>query len=145
MKKIINRRAYDTETATEVAYWENMSDVRDFNHESETLYRKKNGEYFLHGEGGAATRYAEQVEANVWSGGQIITPLTYEQAEQWGESHMDPDDYEREFGAVSESGDETVVLSVRVSPAAKIALDRLAAKTGRPKGELVTEAILKLG
>lgn len=144
MKKIINRRAYDTETATEVAYWENMADVRNFNHESETLYRKKNGEYFLHGEGGAASRYARQVEANIWAGGQIITPLTYEQAEQWGESHMDSDEYEREFGEVSEDETDTVVLSVRVSPAAKIALDRLAAKTGRSKGELVSSAILAL-
>ena len=41
MKKIINGKKYDTETAEELAYWENMPNALDFNQYSETLYRKK--------------------------------------------------------------------------------------------------------
>jgi hypothetical protein len=144
MKKIINRRAYDTDTATEIGYWENMPDIRNFQHESETLYRKKNGEYFLHGEGGPASRYAEPAGANTWTGGARIMPLTYEEAEKWAEEHLEADEYEREFGEVSEDETESVVISVRVTPAAKAALDRMAAKTGRSKGGLVSDAILAL-
>lgn len=40
MRRIINGRAYDTDTAIKLAEWQ--SDVK-----FETLYRKKNGEYFL--------------------------------------------------------------------------------------------------
>ena len=55
MKKIINGRKYDTETAKEIGYWSNGYPCSDFNHCEETLYLKKTGEYFLYGEGGALT------------------------------------------------------------------------------------------
>ena len=144
MKKIINGRMYNTDTAFSIGEWSNMSDIRDFNYCSETLYRKRGGEYFLHGEGNAASKYARSSGQNVWSGGEQIIPLSYDNARQWAEEHLDADDYESEFGEVPEDEGEAVPISVRVSPAAKAALDRLAAKTGRSKGELVSEAILAL-
>lgn len=144
MKKIINGRKYDTEKATMLGEWANMSDYRDFNYFCETLYRKRNGEYFLHGEGNAASKYAESMGQNSWSGGSAIIPLSYESAQQWAVEHLEVDDYEAIFGEVSEDDDEEVVLSVRVPASAKSALDRLAAKTGRSKGDLVAEAILAL-
>ena len=45
MKKIINGRKYDTETAKEIGYWSNGYPCSDFNHCEETLYLKKTGEY----------------------------------------------------------------------------------------------------
>lgn len=144
MKKIINGRKYDTETATMLGEWANMSDYRDFSYFSETLYRKRNGEHFLHGEGNAASKYAESAGQNSWTGGSAIIPLSYESAQQWAVDHLDVDEYEAIFGEVSEDDDEEVVLSVRVPTSAKSALDRLAAKTGRSKGDLVAEAILAL-
>lgn len=144
MKKIINGRKYDTEKATMLGEWSNMSDYRDFNYFCETLYRKRNGEYFLCGEGNAASKYAESMGQNSWSGGWAIMPLSYESAQQWAVDHLEVDEYEAIFGEVSEDDDEEVVLSVRVPSSAKAALDRLAAKTGRSKGDLVTEAILAL-
>ena len=50
MKKIIKGKVYDTDTARELASWANGGNWRDFSHLEETLYRKKTGEYFLHGE-----------------------------------------------------------------------------------------------
>ena len=38
MKKIINGRKYDTETAKEIGYWSNGYPCSDFNHCNETLY-----------------------------------------------------------------------------------------------------------
>lgn len=55
MKKIINGKMYNTETATELGnFWNGLS-TNDFRNLSETLYRKKNGEFFLYGQGGAMT------------------------------------------------------------------------------------------
>ena len=42
MRKIINGRKYDTETAEQLAcYWNELS-TRDFRHMTERLFRKKN-------------------------------------------------------------------------------------------------------
>ena len=58
MKKIINGRKYDTDTASMVGEWSDGY-PSDFRYEAETLYRKRNGEYFILGEGNAMSRYAE--------------------------------------------------------------------------------------
>lgn len=51
MKKIIDGKMYNTETAKECGTWDNCE--YGFNRVEETLYRKKTGEFFIHGEGGA--------------------------------------------------------------------------------------------
>lgn len=102
MKKIINSKVYDTATAQELATWENAGHWGDFDHMEETLYRKKTGEFFLHGEGGARTQYAKATGTNEWSGGQRIMPLSYEEARQWSEEHLTGDEYEAIFGPVVE-------------------------------------------
>lgn len=143
MKKIISGRKYDTATAKSVGEYD-KGYTSDFHYFCETLYRKRGGEYFIHGEGNAASKYAESCGDGSWGAGERIIPLSYEDARKWAEEHLDADDYESEFGAVGEDEGESVVLSVRVSPSAKSALDRAAARTGRSKGEIVTEALLAL-
>jgi len=60
MKKIINGKKYDTETATKLG--EDCRGYRgDIDFWSEELYRKKTGEFFLYGEGGARSQYNAQV------------------------------------------------------------------------------------
>ena len=141
MKKIINGRKYDTDTANTIAEWYNEYPVNDFRYEMETLFLKRNGEYFLFGEGGAMSKYATSMGDNSWGGGSRIIPLSYEAARQWAEKHLDADEYEEAFGEVSEDGESDVPLSVRVPTSTRTMLDRLAAKTGRAKGDLLTEAI----
>ena len=72
MKKIINGRLYDTDTAILIGYWDNGYGAGDFHKCYEELYRKKNGEFFLYGSGGAMTVYADPC-AGGWSGG--ISPF----------------------------------------------------------------------
>lgn len=110
MKKIISGKLYDTETATKVASCYHGDGPRDFRHYSEALYRKRTGEYFLAGEGGPMSHYAVTTGTNSWSGGEKIFPLTYKDAREWAEREMDADDYEAEFGAVSE--EDTVHLHI---------------------------------
>lgn len=96
MKKIINGKRYDTETAKEIGY-DYYSNPRDFNYWEETLYRKNTGEYFLHGEGGPASKYAVTIGQNQWSGGEKIIPLNEQSAKKWAEDHLSADEYEKHF------------------------------------------------
>lgn len=56
--KIINGKRYNTKTAKKVACYSNGYPYTDFGYFCETLYRKKTGEFFLHEDGGAFTKYA---------------------------------------------------------------------------------------
>ena len=101
MKKIINGRKYDTETAKDVGYWSNGYPCSDFNHCEETLYLKKTGEYFLYGEGGALTEYSRDTWDGRTGSSQII-PMTESEAKEWAENKLSCDEYEALFGEVEE-------------------------------------------
>lgn len=101
MKKIINGKKYDTGTAKKVGYWENHNQCTDFSWYSESLYLKKTGEFFLHGEGNASSKYGEDYGRMLCSGEQII-PLAEEEACMWAEEHLTGDQYEEIFGEVEE-------------------------------------------
>lgn len=140
MKRIIDGRKYDTTTAEEVAEATHGS-TTDYEYYEETLYRKRTGEYFLYGYGNGASRYAKQVYGDFGPGSEII-PLTYDQARAWAERELSVDEYESIFGEVSEDeGDEDVVLSVRVSPATRERLRRMAAESGRSQGAVLDEIV----
>ena len=109
MVKIVKGRKYDTETAREVGCYSNGGGWRDFRHYEETLYRKRTGEYFLFGEGGPMTKYAEQVGQSGRSGGSEIIPLSFDDAREWAEKNLDADEYEAEFGVVEEDGSRTAL------------------------------------
>ena len=140
MKKIINGRRYDTTSAKEVGY-DYYSNPGDFSYWRETLYRKNTGEFFLHGEGGPNSRYAETVGLNEWSGGERIMPLSLEDAQKWAEEHLDADEYEEIFGATEDtSAKRTVTFSLTEATIEKIA--RIAAEKGCTKSEVI-ESLLK--
>lgn len=102
MKKIINGKKYDTKTAALVGYWENGDDGGDLYYVHEELRRKRTGEYFLYGWGGACSKYGVSCGQNSWCGGEKITPLTEKEARAWAEEHLTADEYETEFGTVEE-------------------------------------------
>jgi hypothetical protein len=97
MKKIIEGKCYNTETAIEIYEWWNGLSIRDFGHCYETLYRTKKGNYFLLGEGGAMSKYAEYIGMNEVCGSRKIIPLTKDEAIKWGEKKMPADDFLLEF------------------------------------------------
>lgn len=128
MKLIINGKKYDTDTARKVGYWSNSYGRSDFKWCEETLYCKRTGEYFLYGEGGPMSRYAESC-GDGWGSGSRIVPLTYEAARKWAEENLSVEEYEDEFGEVSED-DSRVTLSVSMSTARADAARKKAAETG---------------
>lgn len=100
MKKIINGKKYDTDTAKMVLSWGNNHTGFTYCHEE--LYLKKTGEFFLYGSGGPMSKYAQSCGDNCTSGGSEIIPLTEKKARLWVEEHGDADDYEEIFGEVEE-------------------------------------------
>ena len=101
MKKIINGKTYNTETAQKVGYWYNSYSYVDFNYCEETLYQKRTGEFFLHGVSGANGAYAKSV-GNARCSGANIVPLTESKAKKWAETHLDADEYIAIFGEPEE-------------------------------------------
>ena len=72
MKKTINRKVYNTETATEIKT-KSVSYFGDPAGYEETLYKTNKGEYFVYGVGGAESKYPEPA----------IEVITAEDAEQF--------------------------------------------------------------
>jgi hypothetical protein len=86
MKKVINRKVYDTETASFVAE-ASYSYPGDFQYWEESLYRTTDGMYFLAGEGGPMSHYAKSIGNNTTSGSSKITPITLPAAIDWCEEN----------------------------------------------------------
>ncbi|MGO5336765.1 hypothetical protein ACTQZS_08135 [Bilifractor sp. LCP19S3_H10] len=141
MIKIIKGRRYDTEKAKAVAHDERCSG--SFSDWSETLYRKQTGEYFLYGEGGPMTKYAQATGDNSWSGGEQIIPLSFESAQEWAEEHLDGEEYEKLFGIVEEDNPGTKSsITIRLTDAAIAKLSDLAAAGETTKSNVIEKLIL---
>ena len=102
MRKIINGRKYDTETATKIETYNNGLGYSDFGYVIESLYIKKTGEFFLAGEGGALTKYAHRCSDKTRCNGNGVFPLSIDEAKEWCENHIDVEKYEELFGEVAE-------------------------------------------
>ena len=102
MRQIIGGKKYDTETATCLCDYETPLRSSEHRYYTEALYRKTTGEFFLAGEGGPLTHYAEAVGNNCYAYGSHISPLSIEEAKEWAEVHMSVSGYEEVFGPVPE-------------------------------------------
>ena len=127
MRKVIKGKLYDTDKAVMVAEC-SEGYPRDFSYTHETLYRKRTGEYFLHGEGGPMSAYAQSCGQNQWMGGEVIRPFAYGEAKAWMEQCASADEYEAEFGIPDEGAEHD--LHVIISEAAWQAISRRAASEG---------------
>lgn len=140
MKKYINNKMYDTETATLIGSYSNSGNWRDFSHFEESLYRKRTGEFFLFGQGGPMTSYRVSSGQNSWSGGSAIRPLTVAEAQKWAQEHLGTDEYDAAFGAITE--DETLELvAYRIKASNAERVRRAMSATGKSGGAIIDELI----
>lgn len=143
MKKVISGKVYDTQTAELMGEWSNGHFRRDFNYCSEDLYRKRTGEYFLHGEGGARSKYASY-HGNSVGYGETIIPMTIEEAKAWAEERLDGDEYEKIFGAVEEP-DTTTRINWTLDADIVEDLRQRTAETGVPVSRAVSDVLRAAG
>lgn len=86
MKKVVDGKTYNTKTALFVA--EDYSGYEgDLYHCYEALYRSKKGAFFIHGRGGASSRYARRLPDGWYGPGEEIRPISREDALRWCERH----------------------------------------------------------
>lgn len=79
MKKVINKKVYNTETAEELFSYMYGS-LNDFDDWSIKLYKTKKGIYFSYAKGGPLSQYAIDCGNNERSGGAEWLVLTEEEA-----------------------------------------------------------------
>ena len=99
MKKIINGKMYNTETAEKIATDESSCGRGDFNWYEETLYKTQKGNYFITGKGGPMSRWAQTVGQNSWSEGSGIETLSKQEALDWLERAGETEAIEKHFSA----------------------------------------------
>ena len=102
MKRIIDGFRYDTSKAVPVGTFNNQgigaTSRSDFKWFEATLYRTPRAHrYFLAGQGGPMTRFAQPTGDGATYGERII-PLSTEEAREWAEQHLSPETVEAEFG-----------------------------------------------
>lgn len=138
MNKVINGKRYDTETAELVGEWDNGHRYGEFQYECEELYRKKTGEFFLYGSGGAMSSYAVPSGNNNWTGSSKITPISIDEAKEWVERNLDADDYEKYF-EIEEEGN--VAFSLLIPDSLYKKLKNKSEDSGKSMKDIVVEAL----
>lgn len=139
MKKVIDGRLYNTETAKLLGTWDNGHNPSDFMYEREKLYRTKSGAYFLYGYGGPMSRYAEACGNNNWSGGSEIQPMSPDAAREWAEKHLTGDEYIEAFGEPEEASDTKTILNISISVELKARLIKMREETGKSISQIIEE------
>lgn len=91
MKKIIEGKLYNTDTAECLHSWDNGYFGGDFKYRSKDLYRTPNGRLFLHHTGGAMTDMKQTAGSNTWSGGEDIEVIDEVTAVRFLETHNGAD------------------------------------------------------
>lgn len=135
MKKVINGSLYNTETAKRLLEWDNRR-YGSLDFCSEVLYLTRSGKYFLHGEGGAMSKYSCSCGSNHWTSGEMIIPMTEAAAREWAEDHVSSDDFLKAFSASSED-----LHTVAVSDQCFARLKALKDLTGKTYAQLVESAV----
>ena len=91
MKRVIDGKVYDTETADCVAGRDSGLPVNDFGWFEESLYVSQKGRWFAHGKGGAMSHYSRSTGQNQWGGGEALRPMTDNDALRWLEREGETD------------------------------------------------------
>ena len=134
MKKVIAGRSYDTETAELVASYRDSSCA-------ERLYRKRTGEFFLHGRGNSDSDDYAVWRGNSVTGSERIKPLTPKQAMAWAAKNLNRQQYDDIFGAAAD--DQKITISLSLPVGAVNTLKNAAAEQGRTASALIAELILQ--
>lgn len=140
MKKVIDGKRYDTDTAKKVGSWESDQDYRGLYHEEETLYRTKSENYFLYCYGGAASQYGKKIGPNEWASGELIRPVNEAFAQKWAEEHLDASEYELAFGTVADDLSD-MQTTVRIPAILAAKLEARMENEKCPRNELILRAL----
>ena len=66
----------------------------------------------------------------MWGWGQQIIPLTYDEARDWAEEHLNADEYAEAFGMPDEGDESKTILTITIPATKATALRQGAEKAG---------------
>jgi hypothetical protein len=87
MKRVIDGKVYNTETAECIGEWSNGCYSSDFDACEESLYETPKGQFFVTGSGGPRSKYSKASGSNSQSGGEGMELLSRAEALTWCEDH----------------------------------------------------------
>ena len=131
MKKIIKNKVYNTDTAKLIGARRcDDPGMSTYGFKEESLYQKKTGEYFLLGVGGPDDKYTTHNRRGWTAESARIVPVQYDEAREWAETALPPEEYAQHFGelATDENRTEWMTISLPASIARRIR--REAQRTG---------------
>lgn len=98
MQRIVNGKRYDTETAEQLCNISRGGYSRsDFQYDDTNLYVTRNGNFFIAGEGGPRSRWAQSYGQNGSTGGSGLRPISKDDARNLLEQYGDPEQVEEFF------------------------------------------------
>ena len=98
MRRIIDGKRYDTDTATMVADISPAGFYRnDFRYEETKLYRTVRGAWFIAGEGGPLSRWSRSLGQNGMTDGEGLRPVDADEARAYLEREGDTHSIEQYF------------------------------------------------
>ena len=134
MKRIINNKVYDTNTAMYIGtYLGDWDDKTKWFREE--LYKKRTGEYFIYVEGGPESRHGKDGQKS-----EEIKPLNFEEAKHWGKKYLEEIEYMVEF-EIDQDDDTMVRLHVKIPASLNDRLELGRSSMGVSKSELVIDAL----
>jgi hypothetical protein len=132
VRTVIKNKVYDTATAQEITRHEH-NDV------TETLYRKKTGEYFAH----FYNATADDTYKAGWHGKDKIAPFDFEEAKAWGLLRLDSDRY-RELFEGQVGSDDIVGITVRISAESLARLRKVQSETGETIAKILDRLVASI-
>lgn len=124
MKKIINNRVYDTDTAQLIKQADHDNIISSEGSCKQSLYRKRTGDYFLCVSGARADSFHNlHLTGAKHDRERHIYLLTYEQAKSWAEEEMTADEWLAIFEPAEEDDSLTALnLTLSASSVSKFKL-----------------------
>lgn len=117
-KRIIEGKTYNTETATQLGYWDGADGPIE-----EALYQTRYGAFFLY-----VFNNAGQPSD---PGYEQIVPLEPQRAQRWMEEHCSAEAVERIFGEMPEAGEPEARFTLRLPETLRKRLATLAEERGQ--------------
>jgi len=102
MKKIINGKTYNTETADFIEEASANCACNDFEYFEESLYKTKKGAWFMYGSGNAASKYSEPGFTGGSQSGDRMFVLSPSGAFNWLEKNEHFSEIEEHFSDILE-------------------------------------------
>jgi hypothetical protein len=87
IRRVIDGKLYNTETAEEVCDMSSNHNRGDFHHHTTKLFRSRKGQYFVAGEGNALSRWSRPIGNNGSGGGDGLYLVTADEARKLAEKH----------------------------------------------------------